>query len=55
MTLTPTETALIIIGAMLIGCGVALGCLVAMARREMKRRAMIARANRLPKVEHCKP
>ena len=42
-------------GAFILGSGLALGCLIAMNRREMKRRAMIARANRLPKVQHFKP
>ena len=42
-------------GVFVLVCGLALGCLVAMNRREMKRRAMIARANRLPKVQHFKP
>ena len=40
------------VGVFLFGSGLALGCLIAMNRREMKRRAMIARADRLPKVEH---
>jgi hypothetical protein len=43
------------VGAFILGSGLALGCLIATNRREMKRRAMIARANRLPKVQHYKP
>jgi len=43
------------VGAFLFGSGLALGCLLATNRREMKRRAMIAKADRLWKVEHYKP
>jgi hypothetical protein len=48
-------TIITYVGAFILGSGLALGCLIAMNRREMKRRAMIARANRLPKVQHFKP
>ena len=42
-------------GAIVLGCGLAFGCLVAMARREIRRRVAQARADRLPKVQHFKP
>jgi hypothetical protein len=47
-------TIITYVGAFILGSGLAFGCLVAMNRREMKRRAMIAKADRLWKVEHCK-
>ena len=42
-------------GAFLLGSGLALACLLAMRRRERRIQAKIARANRMPKVEHYKP
>jgi hypothetical protein len=44
-----------VIGATMIGCGLALGCLIAMNRREIRRRADAARRWKVPNVEHYEP
>jgi membrane-associated phospholipid phosphatase len=44
-----------IIGGLILGAGLGLGCLIAMNRREIRRRAARARADRLPRLEHYAP